>query len=168
MTLGSSKAALRLAKIYRKGELNFAVRPEEAVKYAYRAIDLASQAGTATLATTIRSDHPLDEISAGILLAEMAANGEAVDSRGQPLLTQDERDRLERYYGRPDPETKQVKVRSLKVKMSCGFREELKTIWVWDWGREESPTELQFRYYESQKPRLPLHPGPNRREKGPR
>jgi hypothetical protein len=151
MTLGSSKAALRLAKIYRKGELNFAVRPEEAVKYAYRAIDLASRVGATNSTTTIHADHPLDEVSAGILLAEMAANGEAVNSRGEPLLTDDERERLERYYGRPDPDTKQVKVRSVKVWMVCGgFRNEFKTIWVWDWGREESPTEMQFRYYESQ------------------
>ena len=153
MTLGSSKAALRLAKIYRKGELGFQVRPENAIKYAYRAIDLATQAGSPTAASAIRSDNPLDEVSAGILLAEMAANGEAVDSRGQPLLKEDERERLERFYGRPDPESKQVRVRSLKVKMDCGgIRPELKTIWVWDWGREEAPTESQFRFFESKNP----------------
>jgi hypothetical protein len=99
-----------------------------------------------------RYDNPLDEIAAGILIAEMAANGEAVNSQGQPLLTQDERDRLERYYGRPDPETKTVRVRSLKVWMTCnGGRPETKYIWIWDWGRDESPTEPQFRYYESQR-----------------
>jgi hypothetical protein len=25
-------------------------------------------------------------------------------------------------------------------------------LWVWDWGRDESPTESQFRYYEAQRP----------------
>jgi hypothetical protein len=94
-------------------------------------------------------DNPLDEVAAGILLAEMAANGEAVDQNGKPLLTQDERDRLELYYGRPDPETKKVKVRSLRVEMSCGY----KYFWIWDWGRDDSPTEIQFQYFESLTPR---------------
>jgi TPR repeat protein len=154
MTLGSSRAALRLAKLYRTGEFGYAVRPEEAVKYAYRAIDLAQdQVLTRGALRGSRYDNPLDEIAAGILLAEMAANGEAVDSGGQPLLTQDERDRLERYYGRPDTETKAVKVRSLKVWMSCGGgRPEPKYIWIWDWGRDEAPTEPQFRYYEALQP----------------
>jgi TPR repeat protein len=142
--LGSSRAALRLAKIYRTGEFHHDVRPEEAIKYAYKAISLAEAqvAGTSTLQGS-RDDNPLDEIAAGILLAEMAANGEAIDQDGKPLLTQEERDRLELYYGRPDPETKKVKVRSLKVLMTCGIH----YFWIWDWGRDESPTEMQFRYY---------------------
>jgi TPR repeat protein len=150
MSLGSSRAALQLAKIYRTGEFGYAVRPELAVKYAYKAIDLAIRA----VDTGMRSsfDNPLDEIAAGILLAEMAASGEAADKDGQPLLTQDERDRLERYYGKPDLQTHEVKVRSLKVHMVCGGTDETKFVWVWDWGREESPTEPQFRYYESMKP----------------
>jgi TPR repeat protein len=151
MSLGSSRAALRLAKLYRTGEFGYAVRPELAVKYAYKAIDLAVRA----VDTGFRSafDNPLDEIAAGILLAEMAANGEAVDGNGAQLLTQDERDRLERYYGKPDPETHQVKVRALGVWMSCGGPLPVrKFVWVWDWGREEAPTEPQFRYYESMKP----------------
>lgn len=152
MTLGSSKAALRLAQIYRKGELGYAVRPEEAVKYAYRAIDLATQAGGSNAPGATVINNPLDEISAGILLAEMAANKEAVNTDGQPLLTQDERERLERYYGRPDPETKAVKVRSLQVWMRCGLQTTRKYFWLWDWGREEAPTEAQFRYYEAQNP----------------
>ncbi len=152
MTLGSSRAALRLAKLYRTGEFGYAVRPEEAVKYAYRAIDLATQTSGTRTARASSFDNPLDEVAAGILLAEMAANGEAVNRDGQPLLTQEERDRLERYYGRPDPETKKVKVRSLKVWMSCGGRTEAKYLWIWDWGREEPPTEQQFRYYEQQTP----------------
>jgi TPR repeat protein len=154
MTLGSSKAALRLAKIYRKGELGYEVRPEEAVKYAYRAIDLAGQ-GTGKTDLTDSND-PLDEVAAGILLAEMAASGEAVNEAGEPLLTQEERGRLERYYGKPDPETKQVKVRWVRIPMRCGTRDLVKYFWVWDWGRDESPTESQFRYLEAQ--RTPCHP----------
>jgi len=151
MSLGSSRAALQLAKIYRKGLFGYAVRPELAIKYAYKAIDLAIRAvGTGTRSAF---DNPLDEIAAGILIAEMAANGEAVDKDGNPLLTQEERDRLQKYYGKPDPETHQVKVRSLAVWMSCGGGAPTrKYIWVWDWGRDESPTEPQFRYFESMKP----------------
>lgn len=150
MELGSSRAALRLAKLYRTGEFGYQVRPEQAIKYAYRAIDLAQQQfGDRGTLRGSEEDNPLDEIAAGILLVEMAANGEAVDQDGKPLLTQDERDRLELYYGRPDPETKTVKVRSLKVHMTCGTR----YIWIWDWGRDESPTEMQFRYYQEQTPR---------------
>ncbi len=150
MSLGSSSAALQLAKIYRSGEFGYAVRPELAIKYAYKAIDLAIRA----VGTGARSsfDNPLDEIAAGILVAEMAAGGEAVDKDGNPLLTPDEIERLDRYYGKPDPQTHKVKVRSLKVWMVCGNSEEEKYVWVWDWGREEAPTEPQFRYFQSMNP----------------
>src|SRR5262249_641038 len=71
-------------------------------------------------------------------------------------LTQEERGRLERYYGKPDPETKQVKVRWVRIPMACGTRELVKYFWVWDWGRDESPTESQFRYLEAQQ--IPCRP----------
>ena len=43
----------------------------------------------------------------------MAKNGEAVDAAGRPLLTPDEIERLERFYGAVDPATRQVKIRRL-------------------------------------------------------
>jgi TPR repeat protein len=157
--LGSSRAALRLAKIYRTGEFHHEKQPEKAIKYAYKAISLAQAqvAGNASVQGS-QNDNPLDEIAAGILLAEMAANGEAVDANGKALIEPEELNRLELYYGRPDPDTRKVKVRSLKVLMKCGrFDDErvgytVDYIWVWDWGREESPTEMQFRNYESKPP----------------
>ena len=79
----------------------------------------------------------------------MAKNGEAVDAAGRPLLTQEEIDRLERYYGAVDPATKQVKIRRLSVPLSCGgYWEIYRPLWVWDWGRAEAPTEPQFRNLE--------------------
>src|SRR5207253_6745794 len=83
---------------------------------------------------------------------------------GRPLLTQDEIVRLERFYGAVDPVTRQVKIRRLSVLLNCGAGrryddrkrewvyaytwERSRFVWVWDWGRVESPTEFQFRNLE--------------------
>ena len=91
------------------------------------------------------------EIAAGHLLAEMAKTGQAVDTSGRPLLTQDEVDRIEHYYGKVDPMTRRVKAGRLSVPIRCdafpGF-EMKQLVWIWDWGRNESPTEPQFRKIE--------------------
>jgi uncharacterized protein len=144
MSQGSPRAALALAQIYRKGELGQEKKPIEAMKLAYRTIELATQADP-----TEEEGNPFHEIAAGHLLVEMAKNGEAVDGAGQPLLTQDEVDRLERFYGTVDVNTKQVRIRRLNVRVGCwGGWYRTKDIWVWDWGRVESPTESQFRNIE--------------------
>jgi TPR repeat protein len=143
MAQGSPKAALALAQIYRKGELGQVKDPIAAMKLAYRAIALSVLADPST-----EEGKPFHEIAAGHLLAEMAKNGEAVDSSGRPLLTQDEIGRLERYYGAVDPVTKQVKIRRLEVDVDCWAWKRTKEIWVWDWGRSESPTAVQFRNIE--------------------
>jgi hypothetical protein len=82
----------------------------------------------------------------------MAKNGEAIDAMGRPLLTPEEIDRLEHYYGAVDPATKEVKIRRLKVPVYCDpdhrFWVTQHPIWFWDWGRLESPTEFQIRDIE--------------------
>lgn len=143
MSQGSAQAALALAQIYRKGDLGQAKDPNAAMKLAYHAIALSVLADPTT-----EEGKPFHEIAAGHILAEIARNGEAVDSSGRPLLTQDEIDRLERYYGTVDPNTKQVKVRRLEVELNCGDWPVTKDIWVWDWGRTEAPTAVQFRNLE--------------------
>ena len=94
LSQGSPKAALYLAQVYRKGELGQEKQPIEAMKLAYRTIELAEQADP-----TDEDGQPFHEIAAAHLLVEMAKNGEAVDTTGRPLLTQEEIERLERYYG---------------------------------------------------------------------
>lgn len=159
LSQGSAQAALALAQIKRTGELGMDKSPVEAMKLAYRAIELA------TLNDAVpRPGEPFPEMAAAHMLAEMAKNSEAVDAAGRPLLTQDEIDRLEKYYGAVDPATHQVKIRRLTVTLNCGVgprydprrrvwefsnqwtRERF--VWVWDWGRAESPTEFQFRNLE--------------------
>ena len=80
------------------------------MEYAYHAIDLAVLADPTTLA-----GDPFYEFNAGHVLVEMAKSGEAVDNLGRPLLTPEEVDRLQRYYGMVDPATKQVRVRAFKM-----------------------------------------------------
>ncbi|MGP0089676.1 MAG: DUF2610 domain-containing protein [Xanthobacteraceae bacterium] len=143
MAQGSASAALGLAQIYRAGEFGEQKNPLEAMKLAYRAIRLSTQSDPTTA-----EGNPFYEIAAGHLLAEMAKNGEAVDAAGRPMLSVAEIDRLERSYGAVDPVTKQVKIRRLDVYIAnCGWPPR-KEIWVWDWGRAESPTEAQFRSLE--------------------
>jgi hypothetical protein len=146
MSQGSAHAAVALAQIYRKGELGEEKNPLKAMELAYHAIDLAVLADPTTL-----DGNPYYEFNAAHLLVEMAKGGEAVDGMGRPLLTPEEIDRLERYYGAVDPSTKQVKLRGFKMPIFCEAEERWffpEQIWVWDWGRSEAPTEFQIRYFE--------------------
>jgi TPR repeat protein len=151
---GSARAALELARIYRAGSADTPKDPIQAMKYAYRAIKLR------TLADPLEADGSFyNEIAPAHLLAEMAKSGEAVSADGRPLLSKDEVDRLEKYYGKVDPTTNEVKVRRLSTPLVCyvykerGREQQLTSslryfVWVWDWGRDESPTETQIRRLE--------------------
>ena len=146
MAQGSPQAALDLARIYQTGQLGQKQDILVAMKLAYHAIDLSVQASPLT-----EDGDPFKEIAAGHLLAEMAKNAQAVDASGQPLLTQDEIERIEHFYGSVDPETHQVKARRLEVPIRCDAFPNYSykaQIWVWDWGRNESPTDAQFRNIE--------------------
>jgi TPR repeat protein/uncharacterized protein (UPF0335 family) len=146
MSQGSAHAAVALAQIYRKGELGEDKNPVKAMELAYHAIDLAVLADP-----TVLDGNPYYEFNAAHLLVEMAKGGEAVDGMGRPLLTPQEIDRLERYYGTVDATTKQVKLRGFKMPIFCEPSETWylpEQVWVWDWGRSEAPTEFQIRYFE--------------------
>jgi len=147
MSQGSAQAADELAEIYRKGELGEEKNPIEAMKLAYHAIDLAVLADP-----TAQEGNPYYEIAGAHLLAEMAKNKEAIDAMARPLLTPEEIDRLEHYYGAVDPVTKQVKIRRLRVALFCDpqydWYSDRYYVWFWDWGRSESPTEFQIRDLE--------------------
>ena len=139
---GSARAANMLVEIYRNGELDQPKDPVLAMKYAFLAIKLSVQADPAK-----EDGNPFYEINAGISLAEMAVNGQAVDVNDRALLNPDEIDRLQRFYGTVDPATHKVKIRRLDVPLG-GCNSFRKSVWVWDWGRAESPTEPQFRSLE--------------------
>jgi len=154
MSQGSPQAALALAQISRNGELGQEKNPIQAMKLAYRAIELAVLTDPMT-----EEGNPFYEIGAAHLLVEMAKSGEAVDAIGRPLLTADEIARLEQYYGMVDPVTKKVAIRRLSVPITCRLRRSgngrnditwtnRDWLWVWDWGRNESPTEAQMRNLE--------------------
>jgi hypothetical protein len=154
MSQGSPQAALALAQINRNGELGQEKNPIEAMRLAYHAIELAVLTDPMT-----EEGNPFHEIGAAHLLIEMAKSGEAVDALGRPLLTREEIGRLERYYGAVDPVTNKVAIRRLYVPITCRIRRggnrksdivwtNRKMLWVWDWGRPESPTEPQMRNIE--------------------
>lgn len=150
---GSARAALNLARAYREGSSGVERKdPVLAMKYAYRAIDLSVKA------SPLQEDgNPFYEFAAGQLLAEMAVSGEDSGADGQPLLSKDEVDRLQQFYGKVDPTTKTVKARRLSTQLIC-YRygttvwktNRTYDFWVWDWGRDESPTEPQLRSLEYQ------------------
>jgi TPR repeat protein len=146
MSQGSAQAAVELAHIYRNGEIGVEKNPVEAMKLAYHAIDL-----TVLADPTAREGDPYYEMDAAHLIVDLAKGGEAIDAMGRPLLTPEEIDRLEHYYGAADPVTKKMKVRGFKVPIFCEPSETWyfpEQIWVWDWGRSEAPTELQIRFLE--------------------
>lgn len=140
---GSARAANMLTEIYRNGELDQPKDPLLAMKYAFLAIKLSTQADPTT-----KDGNPFYEIDAGIQLAEMAFNGQAVDGNNRDLLKSDEIDRLQKYYGKVDPDLRKVKIRRLEVHLGCGGSTDNRYVWVWDWDRLESPTEPQFRSLE--------------------
>jgi TPR repeat protein len=148
MAQGSAEAALQLARLERDNGTPESKR--DALRYAYRALQLAPQANP-----TDQEATPFTEIQAGHLIVEMFRNGEADSIEPAPVKS-DEVERLERFYGRvdrvPDADGKQrVKARLLTVPLGCVGQTELIRIWVWDWGRNESPTETQFRSVERQR-----------------
>lgn len=161
---GSAAAALALAQITRNGEVGVVKNPREAMRLAYQAIELAVR----NEKVVQTGGEPFPEMGAAHLLSEMAKNNEAVDARNRPLLSPDEVDRLGHYYGAVDPVTGKVKIRRLQVKLGCSYGrrydrrrrqyfpiatwDRTGTIWVWDWGRPESPTEFQFRNLERESP----------------
>ena len=131
------------------------------MRFAFEAMELAVLSDAAP-----KIGETFPEMAAAHLLAEMAKTGDAVDNAGGSLLTAEEIERLERFYGKVDPSSKQVKIRRLTVDLICGFGKRVydkqskdytyeytwrpvkRPIWVWDWGRAESPTEFQFRSHE--------------------
>ena len=144
MNQGSAQAALDLARVYREGQVGQKKDAVKAMQYAYRAIDLSTK-----LEPIEQSGNAFYEINAGILLSEMAVNGEAVDSAtNSDLLTHDEVDRLEHFYGTVNASAHRVLIRQLKIPLNCGSYTIDQYLWVWDWGRSESPTEPQFRTLE--------------------
>jgi len=160
MSQGSAQAALALAEVYRNGELGQPRNARKAVIHAFNAIELATQTDASP-----RLGEPFPEMAAAHLLVEMVKANEAVDGSGSPLLTSEEVERLERFYGKVESSGKQVKIRRLYVTLTCGFGDRVfdkkkkeyhyqverplrKPVWVWDWGRVESPTEFQFRSLE--------------------
>jgi TPR repeat protein len=144
MSQGSAQAAVQLAHIYRNGEVGVEKNPIEAMKLAYHAVDLAVLADP-----TVLEGDPYYEMDAAHLLVDLVQSGEAIDAMGRPLLTPEEIDRLEHYYGAVDPATKKMKVRGFKVPIFCDESWYFpRQIWVWDWGRSEPPTEVQIRFLE--------------------
>jgi TPR repeat protein len=134
--LNSATALRLLAQMHRKGLLKDSRGRQAALPWAYRAIDLAAEADP-----TEPDYDPTDEVAAAHVLIEMARNGEAVGPQGSPLLTPDEVDRLEYYYGAYDSASHQVGVAKLRSTL-CGQSRDL---FVWNWGREEIPTAAQMR-----------------------
>ena len=132
MNHGSPHAALRLAQIYRRGDLGQPKNSYRAIALAYRTIELAVQADPTT-----SDGNPLYEMAAGHLLVEMAKAGEALDTAGRSVLSQDEVHRLEHFYGTPDPVSQRVKIIELNAKLQCVYGIWTEPIWVWDWARAE-------------------------------
>ena len=145
LSRSSARAANMLAEIYRNGELHQRKDALLAMKYAFLAMKLSVQADP-----TSQDGNPFFEFSAGIHLVEMALNGQAVDTNNHALLAPSEIDQLQRFYGIADSKTRKVSMRRLDVPLGgCNYPYK-KSVWLWDWGRAESPTEPQFANLESE------------------
>ena len=146
----SARAALQLARAYRNGELGVEKDILQAVRYAFQAIKFSQSAEPLS-----ENGSPFIEIAAGHQIVEIAKSGEALTADGRPMFSPDEIGRMERYYGKVDAASSKVKALRLTTRLAC-WRSGATTytssrtydFWVWDWDREESPTESQLRYLE--------------------
>ena len=89
-------------------------RPAEGDAICLSGDELSAEADPAT-----EDGDPFFEADAGILLAEMAVNGQANDINGKPLLDDDEIERLQKFYGTVNPDMRKVEVRKLEVPLGC-------------------------------------------------
>jgi TPR repeat protein len=125
---GSTIAAYNLAKSYWKGE-GVTRDPSLAVRYAVTAIDLGYKADSDS-----EDAYPLHIVAAAHLLEEAQQAGVAVPS-GKGI------DQFKIWYGPPQIYTR------LTVEVTCGTIPDKVYIYVWNWGRKEAPTEMQFDWY---------------------
>jgi TPR repeat protein len=151
MKAGNGRAALLLAARAWPDDPHLHRDARLAAAYAFAAIDLAAMANPA--GDYWQNDFsPLTEIAAGHFLIMLAHQPDGTDEQGKPLFSKAETDLLEKYYGKYDETQHRVVVKMADffdyanaVPQDSTVRKQL---WIWDWGRVESPTEQQFRRIE--------------------
>lgn len=150
MAAKDGKAALMLAQLSWPNDGRGIRDPQRAAAYAFAAIELA--------ATVDPSDEyfenefgPLIEIAAGHFLVMLGHEPSAHGRDGGPLFRPEELATLEKYYGTYDETKRRVDVKIASISdfrthdPSQGLR---RSLWLWDWGRKEAPSEQQFRNIE--------------------
>lgn len=141
---GNPRAGLALAKLYRSGfpteEGSDAIPkdPESAINLLYRTIERVNQADTGSW----EADPRVAALAAFELMA-MCDNGEAKRKDGSALLSEDQIQQLRQDYGDG------VKKGFIRVSgigdAACGKSSnwvENSWIMVWDWDRDDPPTEF--------------------------
>jgi TPR repeat protein len=122
---GSVRAAHMLAGAYWNGK-GTARNPAFAARYAVAAFNLGSKAEPSS-----DDAFPMYAVNAAHILQDVQRNGVAIPS-GVNI------DQLKVRYGPPQP------LKKLNVKVTCHTVTVDAEIYIWDWGRKESPTEMQF------------------------
>jgi TPR repeat protein len=146
---GNPEAGFELAKLYRagfpKGARAGAIPrdADRAVALLWETINKVKQADRDTL-----SAYPVTEYRAGFELLSIYDSGEAKRPDGTPALTDDQVAQLRTDYG-DGSKALWIRVNAI-APVRCGESALANNPWVlvWDWSREEPPTEAQFQWWE--------------------
>jgi TPR repeat protein len=146
---GNPKAGVTLAKLYRsgfpteQGSEAIPKDPESAVNLLYRTIERVKEAAAESSAA-----DPRTSALAAFELISMYDKGEAVRRDGSAILTADQVRLLREEYGSGN-NLGWIRASAIGP-ISCGSLNDWSkiTLMVWDWDRDEPPTEAQLKWLE--------------------
>jgi TPR repeat protein len=131
LTKGFPRAAARLASVYQKGVQQGKLIPQDharAVQYALKALDLVEKA-----APDSEEAYPMEAASAAGIILRIYEN-EPV-----PLSLVGVVEELRKKFGSP-----QKGYKRFTIPITCGDKKAPFYIYVWNWERDEPPTDMQF------------------------
>ncbi len=145
---GNPKAGLALARLYRTGfpaEVGSEAIPkdaERAVELLYRTIERVKQAEPDSIAA-----NPVTAANAAFELVNMYDKGEAKRRDGTSVITEDQNQLLRQEFG-DGGNSGWIRTSAIGP-IACGNLS-FSDVWVkvWDWSRDEPPTEPQLRWLE--------------------
>jgi TPR repeat protein len=127
---GSTRAAKQLALAYLDGKGGVPKNSKRAEQYALKTLELAEKASPDS-----EDKYPMYAVVAAYLLLEIYEIG-IVRPSSKEIVKE-----LRKKFGPPQG------FQRLTVPMNCGGISSPISVYVWDWERDEPPTDMQFEWY---------------------
>jgi TPR repeat protein/CHAT domain-containing protein/exonuclease VII small subunit len=127
---GSTRAAKELADAYHKGKGRVPKNSQRAEQYALKTLELAEKASPES-----ENKYPMYAVGAAHLLLKIYEIGIVRPSSKEIVKV------LRKKFGPPQG------FKRFTMPINCGGISSPIHIYIWDWGREEPPTDMQFEWY---------------------